>query len=190
MNATIVNVEKVMRAEQATRQWLERVVIGLNLCPFARRELDGGRVRIAVTGETDLEGLLMTFATELARLNNEPAIETTLVVIADAVPDFLDYLDLLDMAQGWLEEQELEGVYQLASFHPDYQFADSDPDDEANYTNRSPFPVIHILREESVESAVASHPNAEGIPDRNIRIAREKGLPYWQTLLKTLTTPD
>lgn len=189
MNATIVNVEKVMRAEQATRQWLERVVVGLNLCPFARRELDGGRVRIAVTGETDLEGLLMTFATELARLNNELSIETTLVVFADAVPDFFEYLDLLDMAQGWLEEQDMEGVYQLASFHPDYQFADSDPDDEANYTNRSPFPIIHILREESVEQAVASHPGVECIPERNISLAREKGLGYWQALLKDVTTP-
>jgi len=190
MNAQIVNVPSVIHAERATRQWLEQVVVGLNLCPFARRVLDGGSVRIVVSDETDMEALLMAFATELARLENEPAIETTLLVLASAVPDFLEYLDLLDMAQAWLEEQELEGVYQLASFHPDYQFADSDPDDEANYTNRSPFPVIHLLREESVEGAVASHPNAEGIPERNISVAREKGLAYWQNLLKNLTDPS
>lgn len=170
-------------AEKATRQWLQDVVIGLNLCPFARREFDAGRIHFAVTEETDMEALLMAFATELSRLDKTPEIETSLVIFANAVPDFHDYLDLLDMAQAWLEEQELEGIFQLASFHPLYQFADSAPDDEANYTNRSPFPVIHILREDSVERAVASHPDPAMIPERNIQLAREKGLRFWKEMM-------
>lgn len=174
--------------ETGTRRWLEQVVIGLNLCPFARREFDAGRVRFAVTSHTEPAALLLEFASELNRLQNEPQISTTLLVFAEGVADFHAYLDLLDMAQAWLEEQELEGVYQLASFHPDYQFAESDVDDEANYTNRSPWPIIHLLREESVEQAITSHPDTARIPERNIRLAREKGADYWQTLLESLRT--
>ncbi|MDP1930358.1 MAG: DUF1415 domain-containing protein [Gammaproteobacteria bacterium] len=179
-------INDLERAEQATRQWLQEVVIGLNLCPFARREFDAGRIHFAVTAETELEALLMAFATELSRIDKTPEIETTLVIFANAVPDFHDYLDLLDMAQAWLEERELEGIFQLASFHPRYQFADSDLDDEANYTNRSPFPVIHILREDSVERAVASHPDPAAIPERNIKLARDKGLVFWKELMAGL----
>lgn len=172
--------------ETGTRQWLERVVIGLNLCPFARREFDAGRVRFAVTAHTEPEALLLEFASELNRLQNEPQIATTLLVFARGVPDFFDYLDLLDMAQAWLEEQGLEGEYQLASFHPDYLFADCVANDAANFTNRSPWPVIHLLREESVEQAIASHPDTARIPERNIRLAREKGGTWWEDLLKNL----
>ncbi len=177
---------EIEQAERATRQWLQDVVIGLNLCPFARREFDAGRIHFAVTEETELEALLMAFATELRHIDRTPEVETTLVIFANAVPDFHDYLDLLDMAQAWLEDQELEGIFQLASFHPQYQFADSDPDDEANFTNRSPFPVIHILREDSVERAVASHPDPATIPERNIKLAREKGLVFWKELMAGL----
>jgi hypothetical protein len=178
----------LQQVEDATREWLEQAVIGLNLCPFARREYDGGRVRIAVTAATDPEALLLAFATELNRLEDEPEIETTLLVLAEGTADFFDYLDLLDMAEAWVEERELEGIYQLASFHPDYQFADSEPEDEANYTNRSPWPIIHILREQSVEGAVAAHPDTSRIPERNISLAREKGIKYWQDLLAGLRT--
>lgn len=174
-------------AENATRKWLQDVVIGLNLCPFARREFDAGRIHFAVTEETDLEALLMAFATELSRLDKTPEIETSLLIFANAVPDFLDYLELLDMAQAWLEDLELEGIFQLASFHPAYQFDGSALDDEANFTNRSPFPVIHILREDSVERAVASHPDPGMIPERNIQLAREKGLNFWKELMAGLT---
>ena len=129
----------------------------------------------------------MAFATELRHIDKTPEVETTLLIFANAVPDFHEYLDLLDMTQAWLEEQELEGIFQLASFHPQYQFANSDPDDEANYTNRSPFPVIHILREDSVERAVGSHPDPTMIPERNITLAREKGLAFWKDLMAQIT---
>ncbi|MCP5358498.1 MAG: DUF1415 domain-containing protein [Pseudomonadales bacterium] len=170
----------------ATRRWLEEAVIGLNLCPFARREHEQGRIHFAVCEETDAEALLLSFATELLRLEQDAQIETTLLIFARALADFDDYLDLLDMAQAWLEEQGLEGVYQLASFHPDYVFADSPETDAANCTNRAPWPVIHLLREESVEQAVAAHRDTAAIPERNIALAREKGMAYWDALLTRL----
>lgn len=173
-------------AQQATCAWLQQAVIGLNLCPFAKREFDADRIRCAVVQGDDTEALLTAFAHELNLLEEQPEIATTLLIFADAVSDFFAYLDLLDMAQAWLEEQELEGVYQLASFHPDYQFADSEADDEANYTNRSPYPMIHLLREHSVEQAVAAHPDTSLIPERNIKLARAKGLSFWRDLLAGL----
>lgn len=177
------SVEQVTRA---TRAWLEEVVIGLNLCPFARREYEGERILLQVCEATDTEELLLSFATELTRLEQQPQIETTLLIFSQALTSFDDYLDLLDMAQAWLEEQELEGVYQLASFHPAYQFAGTPLDDAANSTNRSPWPIIHLLRESSVEAAVAAHSDTAAIPPRNIALAREKGVDYWQELLTRL----
>jgi hypothetical protein len=172
--------------EQAVRRWLDEIVIGLNLCPFARREVDAGRVRVAVTGHRDTEALLLAIHDELQRLQQEPQIATTLLVFANGVADFFDYLDLLDMAQAWLEEQALDTEFQLASFHPDYLFADSPADDAANYTNRAPWPVIHLLREDGVEQAIASHPDTGRIPERNIRLAREKGADWWDAVLRRL----
>jgi len=174
------------QVEWATRQWLEEVVIGLNLCPFARREYEGERIRFAVCGEQDFEALLLEFAKELERLEREPALETTLLIFPNALTDFFDYLELVDMAQAWLGTQGLEGVYQLASFHPRYQFAGTAPNEPSNYTNRSPWPMLHLLREASVEKAVAAHPNTDAIPARNIALAKEKGLAYWQDLLLRL----
>ncbi len=172
--------------EQGIRRWLDEIVIGLNLCPFARREVDAGRVRVAVTGHRDTEALLHVFHDELQRLHQEPQIATTLVVFAQGVADFFDYLDLLDMAQAWLEEQELDADFQLASFHPDYLFADSPADDASHYTNRAPWPVIHLLREDDVEEAIAAHPDTGRIPERNIRLAREKGADWWDAVLRRL----
>lgn len=170
----------------ATRLWLEEAVIGLNLCPFARREHERARIRFAVCEETDTEALLLSFASELLRLEQDAKIETTLLIFACALSDFDDYLDLLELAQAWLQEQGLEGVYQLASFHPNYVFADSPETDAANCTNRSPWPVIHLLREQSVEEAVAAHRDTAAIPERNIALAREKGMAYWDALLTRL----
>lgn len=171
------------QVEWATRQWLEEVVIGLNLCPFARREYEGGRIRFAVCGEQNPEDLLLEFAKELERLEREPQLETSLLIFPNALADFFDFLELLDMAQAWLDAQGLEGVYQLASFHPRYQFDGTAPNETSNYTNRSPYPMLHLLREASVEKAVAAHPDTSAIPVRNIALAQEKGLAYWQDLL-------
>ncbi|MCB1649361.1 MAG: DUF1415 domain-containing protein [Pseudomonadales bacterium] len=170
----------------ATRRWLEEAVIGLNLCPFARREYERGRIHFALCEETETEALLLAFAGELLRLEQEPGIDTTLLVFSRALESFDDYLDLLDMAQAWLEEQGLEGVYQLASFHPDYVFADVAETDAGNCTNRSPWPILHLLREDSVAEAVAAHRDIAGIPERNITLARDKGMAYWDALLTRL----
>lgn len=167
-------------AQESIGQWLEKVVIGLNLCPFARREFDAKRIRYAVTSETDFEAILMHFAKELEALDEDANIETSLLIYEKGLVDFYDYLDLLDLAQAWLEDQDLIGVYQLASFHPQYMFDGTDVDDVTNFTNRAPYPVIHILREESLEKAVDSHPDTSQIPERNIALMQEHDASYWQ----------
>lgn len=157
------------------RRWVERVVVAHNLCPFARRELDADTVRFVVTDAGDEEHLLLALADELERLNREPGIETTLLIHPQVLQDFLDYNQFLAACDALLQQLALDGVYQIASFHPGYQFAGTDPQDAENYSNRSPYPMLHILREDSVARAVAAHPDAEGIPDRNIALLNKVG---------------
>ncbi len=161
--------------EKATRQWLEEIVIGLNLCPFARKELVSNRIRFVVSEADSEEGLLMDLQTELRFLDEHPDTETTLLVHPGMLADFGDYNDFLSAADGLLELLELEGVYQVASFHPDYRFAGTGPEDAENYTNRSPFPMLHLLRESSVARAVDGHPDPDAIPERNIALMEELG---------------
>ncbi len=160
--------------ETAVRQWLERVVIGLNLCPFAARPVLGGRVRVFVSAATTELDLLTDLQLELARLDETPSaqLETTLVVAPDMLADFLDYNDFLDRADELLQSFEWDGTYQVASFHPKYQFDGTEPDDPENLSNRSPYPMLHLLREDSVEAAVEAHPDVDGIPEANIRRLR------------------
>lgn len=169
--------------ESATKQWLEEAVIGLNLCPFARREYDADRIRFVVCEGNKTEELLLRFAAELERLERDRSIETTLLIFAEGAEDFYDFLDLLEMAHGWLDDHGLEGIYQVASFHPQYQFEGTSKSDPSNYTNRSPWPIIHLLREASVEGAIAAHPDTGLIPQRNVALAREKGDEFWKSLL-------
>ncbi|TAH42889.1 MAG: DUF1415 domain-containing protein [Betaproteobacteria bacterium] len=152
------------------RTWLDEVVIGLNLCPFAARPRDEKRVRIAVSHAKTEEALLDDLQRELELLADTPVaeLETTLLVIADMLEDFGDYNDFLDAVDIWLEQFGWEGELQVASFHPHYQFADTDPDDAGNLTNRSPWPLLHIIREESLEKAIEHFPDVDGIPGRNI----------------------
>lgn len=152
------------------RTWLDEVVIGLNLCPFAARQRDEKRVRIAVSHAKTEEALLDDLQRELELLADTPVaeLETTLLVIADMLEDFGDYNDFLDAVDIWLEQFGWEGELQVASFHPHYQFADTDPDDAGNLTNRSPWPLLHIIREESLEKAIEHFPDVDGIPGRNI----------------------
>lgn len=153
-----------------TRQWLEDVVIGLNLCPFARKPFNAGQVRLTVSDSRNVETLLGDLHEELDQMDRTPAddIDTTLLIITDQLQDFLDYNDVLDLADGLLEQQGWEGTYQIASFHPAYQFADTAVDDRENYTNRAPYPILHILREASLDKGLASYPNPEQIPERNM----------------------
>jgi uncharacterized protein len=154
----------------ATLAWVERVVIGLDLCPFARAPVEAGRVRVLVTACEDPRELLTVLDDALTQLLAEgPAeLETTLIVHPNCLVDFEDYNDFLDPAEGLLELRELLGVVQIASFHPDYRFADVAHDDQANYTNRSPYPMLHLLREASVARAVAGHPDIEAVPAANV----------------------
>jgi hypothetical protein len=157
------------RVVAETREWIEKVVIGLELCPFAAQPLREGRIRIQVSDARSAEALAADLASELRRLDREPAtaLETTLLVHPRVLRDFEDYNRFLDVADMLLEELGLAGEIQIASFHPEYRFAGVPPDDPANATNRSPHPMLHLLREESVAAAVRSHPDPLGIPRRN-----------------------
>ena len=154
----------------ATREWLEKAVIGLNLCPFAKAVYVKNQVRIVVSQARHLDGLLEDLDRELdflAEVDPETT-DTTLLIHPTLLPDFLDFNDFLQLADAAVEEHELEGIIQIASFHPRFQFEGTEPDDMGNYTNRAPFPTLHLLREASIERAVAAFPEAETIYERNI----------------------
>ena len=167
-----------------TRNWLEKAVIGLNLCPFARAVYAGDRIRYVVSDATTLEALLEVLAAELEVLaeTDESKIETTLLIHPQVLGDLLDYNDFLEMADMLVEELGLDGLLQVASFHPQYQFADTEPDDITNCSNRSPYPTLHLLRESSVERAVAAHPDTEQIYQDNIKTLRQLGREGWDRL--------
>lgn len=148
--------------------WLKEVVIGLNLCPFASKPAAEGQVRFAVSEAKDEEQLLAELKQELEQLDANRDIETTLLILPVLMSDFYEYNNFLDWVDGLLVKHRWEGVYQVASFHPGYCFADAHPDDAENLTNRSPFPILHIIREDSLEAALAHYPNADQIPERNI----------------------
>lgn len=158
----------------ATRTWLKDAVIGLNLCPFAREVYVAERIRYVVSPAADPQALRAQLADELRLLPtlDPAATETTLLIHPRVLGDFLDYNDFLDLAEATLAELGLEGVLQIASFHPLYQFAGTEPGDVTNRTNRSPYPMLHILREASVTKAVAGYPDADKIPERNIATMR------------------
>lgn len=168
----------------ATRDWLEKAVIGLNLCPFARAVHAKRQIRFVVSHARDEESLLEDLLHELQLLAAaDPAdIDTTLLVHPRVLGDFLDYNDFLDIADAAVEELGLDGVLQVASFHPRYQFADSDPDDMGNFSNRSPYPTLHLLREDSVDKAVAAFPEADRIYEANIETLRRLGSAGWKKL--------
>ncbi len=171
-----------------TKAWLEKVVIGLNFCPFAKPIFEQGKVHFQVSDAQSLEYCLEDLAAEALRLEQDSELETTLLIYENSLQDFENFLDVVDIANDFMEEKGYEGVYQLASFHPDYCFADSDEDDPANYTNRSPYPMLHLIREASIERALASYKNPENIPETNIKLARELGLEKMQSLLKDTLT--
>ena len=167
------------------RRWLERAVIGLNLCPFAKAVYVKQQVRIVVSDATTERALLAQLGEELALLRDTPpdTVDTTLLVHPQVLGDFLDYNDFLDDADGLVEAMDLDGVLQVASFHPDYRFADTAPDDPGNLTNRAPWPILHLLREDSIDRAVAAYPDPDGIIERNIETMRELGADGFHKLL-------
>jgi len=165
------------------QRWLETVVIGLELCPFAERELCADRVRFAVTNAASEEQLLESLLAELVLLGDSPDIETTLLIHPHVLADFSAYNQFLDHADQLLIGMGLEGEVQIASFHPDYQFADTGPDDAENYTNRSPYPILHLLREASLEKAIAATPDIDEVPARNIQKMNDLGLQRLRQML-------
>ena len=160
---------------QHTRKWLEDVVIAHNFCPFAKRELINQSIRFKVVDNSDIETCLESLILACEQLDERYDIETTLLIIPNGFTDFEDYLDLVDIAERLLEARHYEGIYQLASFHPKYCFADSSPDDPANYTNRSPYPMLHLLREATIERSLKNIDAPESIPLSNIERARSLG---------------
>ena len=174
-----------MRVEADIRRWLERAVIGLNLCPFAKAVYARNQVRIVVSDASTERALLEQLGEEMALLRDTPAeeIDTTLLVHPQVLGDFLDYNDFLDDADALIEAMELDGVLQVASFHPQYQFANTDPDDAENLTNRAPFPILHLLREDSVDRAVAAYREPDAIIERNMATMRELGVEGFAKLL-------
>lgn len=174
-----------MNAIEDTRHWLEAAVIGLNLCPFAKAVHGKGQIRWVLSEARDPETLLADLVRELQSLAaaDPQDVETTVLVHPQVLADFLDFNDFLDLAEAALVELGLEGTLQIASFHPRYQFADSDPDDITNHTNRSPHPTLHLLREASIERAVDSVPDADDIVRRNLQTLQRLGHAGWQALL-------
>lgn len=165
-----------------TQAWIEKVVVGCNFCPFASRELRQGRIHYEVLSEPLQRS---TFLAECQRLDQEDAVSTSFLILIQPDFNFEDYLEVVEQAQSWLEDEGYEGVYQLASFHPDYRFATSHNNDAADFTNRSPYPMLHLLREEAVSAAVDNYPGAESIPENNIRSARQHGLEHMQELFQS-----
>jgi hypothetical protein len=167
-----------------TRRWLERAVIGLNLCPFAEGPYRGGRVRFAVSEQRSAAGLLEDLRGELQRLQAVDAseCETVLLIHPWVLNDFVEYNEFLEVCDAAVADLQLEGELQVASFHPQYQFADTQPEDIGNYTNRSPYPMLHLLRESSVERAVDAAGDTDEIYLKNIRTLRRLGHAGWQAL--------
>ncbi|MNV14052.1 hypothetical protein D3C71_1047240 [compost metagenome] len=168
-----------------TRNWLEKAVIGLNLCPFAKAVYAKQQVRFVLSDATTPEALLEQLVEELVLLRDTPAeeIDTTLIIHPEVLTDFLEYNDFLENADAAVETLDLQGILQVASFHPQYQFAGAAPDDVSNYTNRAPYPILHLLREDSVERAVAAFPDPDVIIERNIETLDKLGIDGWNKLL-------
>ncbi len=169
---------------QQTRLWLEKAVIGLNLCPFAKAVYVKNQIRLVVSKARHADDLLEELDRELDLLVATPAseIDTTLLIHPTLFEDFLDFNDFLEIAEDVIDEHELEGIIQLASFHPQFQFEGTQADDMSNYTNRAPFAILHLLREESVERAVQAFPQAEAIFEANIATLEKLGLAGWKSL--------
>jgi len=175
-----------------TRAWVEHAVIGLNLCPFAKAPQVKGLVRYVQSEATDPAGLLSDLMEELQRLAKAPPerLETTLLVHPQVFTDFADFNDFLSVAEDTVADLGLEGVIQVASFHPDYRFEGTAADDITNATNRSPYPTLHLIREDSIDRAVAAFPEAETIYEANMATMERLGPQGWASLAQSWKKAD
>ncbi len=169
---------------QHTKNWIEEVVIGCNFCPFAKGVFANNKIKYVVVEATDLDDAMEIMLAELNFLDNNKETETTLLIFPEAYPKFFDFLDLIEEAENLIEDEDYEGEYQVASFHPLYVFGGVEPDDASNYTNRSPYPMLHILREDSVTKVVDAFPAAKHIPKANIKFTRDKGAVFMKALFE------
>ena len=165
-----------------TRKWITDVVVACNFCPFAAREVKRSSIHYQVETANSTEQCLTTFLQECKRLDEQPDIETVLIIFPQSFQAFDQYLDLVGLAEKLLKKKGYEGIYQVASFHPHYRFAGAPADDPANFTNRSVYPMLHLLREESVDKAVEAFPEAEEIFERNMETLRKLGYDGWKKL--------
>lgn len=177
------------QAIQQTKNWLEHIIIAHNFCPFAKKEFLDDRIHYQIM-PIDLRQSLHALEQALQDLDQTHSLETSLLIYPQGLHNFDDFLDYHAIAEQHLYDLHYEGIYQLATFHPDYCFADSDIDDPANYTNRSPYPILHILREASLEKKLQYYPNPEAIPARNIAHARTLGGNTLQNLLTRIQNND
>lgn len=169
---TSVHNQDNAKIELSSLEWVRNVVVGLNLCPFANQVVNSGQLRLCTENSADMATVLATLIQNCDHIIAEGNDDTVLLVLPNGFQVFDDFLDLIEHAQALLEDLELEGVVQIATFHPDYQFEGASFDDPANYTNRSPYPMLHLLQESAVEEAVKSHPDPGSIPQRNIERLR------------------
>lgn len=168
-----------------TQNWVSNVIVKYNICPFARREVERGSIRYIAVDSADPKRVLEALIDECCFLDEHEEIETTLFIMPVGFEGFYGFLTFVELANDLLEVQDYEGVYQLANFHPDYCFADEPQSEPSNYTNRSPYPTLHIIRETSMEKAIKNHPDVEAIPERNIAFANKKGNDFFANLLAT-----
>lgn len=159
-----------------TLNWIRTFVIEYNLCPFAKGPVSKGNLRITVSNHKKRALALEELMSEIHAMDENQSIETSLLVFSDGFKDFFAYLDLVAYAEELIQQLDYEGIYQIASFHPDYYFIDTNPDDVTNYTNRSPYPMLHILREEQLEKAISAYGDTDKIPERNSKLLNEFGL--------------
>ncbi|NVK22271.1 MAG: DUF1415 domain-containing protein [Kangiellaceae bacterium] len=172
------------QAIKATQYWLEHTVIGFNFCPFAKREFVRNSINYQESDTSNPEEALYQLIEVFKLLDSDSTIETSLLIFSHGFSKFYDYLDLVDLANQLLEKEGYEGVYQIASFHPNYFFDGVEEDDASNYTNRSPYPILHILRETSLERALTNIDNPDEIPERNIQVAQEQGSNVFEKILE------
>jgi uncharacterized protein len=181
-NTYFYTMQKDIQVIEQTKKWINDVVIGCNFCPFAANVVKQQRIFYRVEPSSDVPVGLGVFMEELTQLDEQEDIETSFIIFPEGFAGFQEYLDLVAMAEKLLKKHGYEGIYQVASFHPEYRFADAPEDDAANYTNRSPHPMLHLLREESIDRALEHYKDPDSIPDRNIHFAREKGIVYMKML--------
>lgn len=174
------------QAVDQCKDWVDKVVVKHHFCPFAQREVENDTVHYSLFSGEGIEESLHCLIEECSLLDSDKTIETTLIVFENIFGSFDEFLDVVELAEQLMDESGYRGIYQLANFHPDYCFDDVEEDDASNYTNRSPLPMLHLIREKSMEVALESYPEPDLIPEKNINLAREKGSGYFKEIMESI----